>query len=187
MVSLLWNIYYALQWRHNERGDVSNHRCLDGLLKRLFRLRSKKASTRTGLYEGKPLMIGGFPSQRASYAEMFPFDDVILSKFCIGTEERMHCAFITREHVLHYWPFEGNLPVTDGFRWPRARNAGFRLCRCGRLKQAVEQAVELSVIWDTLTLLWCHCNTTHSGCWVYVGRNGDYWSSDYNDVIMSTI
>ena len=32
----------ALQWRHNGRDGVSNHRCLDGLLNRLSRCRSKK-------------------------------------------------------------------------------------------------------------------------------------------------
>ena len=33
-----------LQWRHNGRDDVSNHRCLDCLLNRLFSRRSKKTS-----------------------------------------------------------------------------------------------------------------------------------------------
>ena len=34
----------TLQWRHNERDGVSNHRCLDCILNRLFRRRSKKTS-----------------------------------------------------------------------------------------------------------------------------------------------
>ena len=48
-----WNL--ALQWRHNERDGVSNHRCLDCLLNCLFRRKSKKTSKLrvTGLYEGK--------------------------------------------------------------------------------------------------------------------------------------
>ena len=33
-----------LHWRHNERDGVSNHRCLDRLLSRLVRRRSKKTS-----------------------------------------------------------------------------------------------------------------------------------------------
>ena len=33
---------YSLQWRHNERDGVSNHRRLDYLLNRLFRCTSKK-------------------------------------------------------------------------------------------------------------------------------------------------
>ena len=35
---------YLLQWRHNERDGVSNHRRLNRLLNRLFRGRSKKTS-----------------------------------------------------------------------------------------------------------------------------------------------
>ena len=39
----------ALQWRHNERDDVSNHRRLDCLLNRFFRRKSKKTSKFTSL------------------------------------------------------------------------------------------------------------------------------------------
>ena len=44
----------TLQWRHNERNGVSNHRRFDCLLNRLFRRRSKKTSKLrvTGLCEG---------------------------------------------------------------------------------------------------------------------------------------
>ena len=61
----------ALQWRHNERDGVSNHRRLDCLLKRLFRRRSKKTSKVrvTGLCEGNSPVTGEFPAQRASNAE----------------------------------------------------------------------------------------------------------------------
>ena len=60
-----------LQWRHNERHGVSNHRRLDGLLNRLFRRRSNKTSKLcvTGLCEGNSPVTGEFPSQRASNAE----------------------------------------------------------------------------------------------------------------------
>ena len=46
----------TLQWRHIERDGVLNHRCIDCLLNRLFRRRSKKTSKLrvTGLYEGNP-------------------------------------------------------------------------------------------------------------------------------------
>ena len=62
---------YTLQWRHNERLGLSNHRHHDCLLNRLFRLRWKKSSklTVTGLCEGNPLVNNGLPSQRARYAE----------------------------------------------------------------------------------------------------------------------
>ena len=61
---------FSLQWHHNERDGVSDHRCLDCLLGRLFRRRSKKtAKVRiTGLCKGNPPVTGGFPSQRASNA-----------------------------------------------------------------------------------------------------------------------
>ena len=66
-----WWTMPALQWRHNERNGVSNHRRLDGSLNRLFRRRSKKTSKLrvTGLYEGNSLVTGEFPTQRASNAE----------------------------------------------------------------------------------------------------------------------
>ena len=61
----------ALQWRHNERNDVSNHWCIDCLLKRLFRRRSKKPSKLrvSGLCEGNLPVTGEFPAQTASNAE----------------------------------------------------------------------------------------------------------------------
>ena len=61
----------ALQWRHNEGYDVSNHRRLDCLLKRLLRHRSRKTWTLrvTGLCEGNSPVTGEFPSQRTSNAE----------------------------------------------------------------------------------------------------------------------
>ena len=56
-----------LEWRHNERDGVSNHRRLDCLLNRLFRRRSKKTSKLrvTGLCK----VTGGFLSQRARKAD----------------------------------------------------------------------------------------------------------------------
>ena len=61
----------SLQWRHNERYCVSNHRRLDCLPNHLFRCISKKTSKLrvTGLCEGKPPVTSGFPSQRASNTE----------------------------------------------------------------------------------------------------------------------
>ena len=59
-----------LQWRHNERDGVSNHRRLDCLLNRLYSSRSKKISKLrvTGLCEGGSPVSGEFPAQRASSA-----------------------------------------------------------------------------------------------------------------------
>ena len=60
-----------LQWRHNGRDSVSNHRPHDCLLNRLFRRRSKKTWKLrvTGICAGNSLGTGEFPAQKASYAE----------------------------------------------------------------------------------------------------------------------
>ena len=65
-------IQFTLQWRHNERDGVLNHRRLNCLLNRLFRRRSKETSKLriTGLCEGNSSVIGEFPIQRASNAEV---------------------------------------------------------------------------------------------------------------------
>ena len=50
----------TLQWRHNERDSFSNHRCLDSLLNRLCRRRSKKTLRLCviGLCEGNsPVLV----------------------------------------------------------------------------------------------------------------------------------
>ena len=62
---------WALQWRHNGRDDVSNHRLHDYLLNRLFRHRSKKTSKLrvAGFCAGNSPVTGEFPAQRASNAE----------------------------------------------------------------------------------------------------------------------
>ena len=54
----------ASGWRHNELDGVLNHRRLEGLPNRLFRLRSNKTSKLrvTGLCDGNPPMTGEFPS-----------------------------------------------------------------------------------------------------------------------------
>ena len=61
----------TLQWRHNVRDGVSNHRRLECLLSRLFRRRSNKRSKLrvTGRCEGNSPVTGEFPSQKASDTE----------------------------------------------------------------------------------------------------------------------
>ena len=74
--------HQSLRWRHNGRDSVSNHQPHDCLLNRLFRRRSKKTLKLrvTGLCEGNSPVTDEFPTQMASYAENFPFDDVIMMK-----------------------------------------------------------------------------------------------------------
>ena len=69
-----------LQWCLNEGEGVSNDRRLDCLINRLFRRRSMKTSSIriTGLCQGNSPVTGEIPAQRASNAEMFSFDDVIM-------------------------------------------------------------------------------------------------------------
>ena len=70
----------SLQWRHNESDCVSDHWPHDCLLNRLFRRRSKNTSKLrvTGLCAGNSSVTGEFPAQKASNAEIFPFDNVII-------------------------------------------------------------------------------------------------------------
>ena len=60
----------TLQWHHNERDGVSNHRSLDCLLNCLFRRRSMKTSKLrvNGLCEGNRPVTGRFPLQKARNA-----------------------------------------------------------------------------------------------------------------------
>ena len=61
----------TLQWRHNERGCISNHQPHDCLTNRLFRRRSKKTSQLhvTGLCAGNSPVSSEFHAQRACNAE----------------------------------------------------------------------------------------------------------------------
>ena len=61
----------TLEWHHNQRDDVSNHRRLECLFNRFLGRISKKTSTLrvTGLCEGNPPVTNRFSSQRASNAE----------------------------------------------------------------------------------------------------------------------
>ena len=70
-VSIISIDQFPLEWRHNERDCVSNHRRHECLLNRLFRRRSKKTSKLrvTALCAGNSPVTGEFPTQRASNAE----------------------------------------------------------------------------------------------------------------------
>ena len=59
----------TLQWRHNERDGVSDHKPHDCSLNRSFRHRKKSKLRVTGLCDGNSLVTGEFPAQRASNAE----------------------------------------------------------------------------------------------------------------------
>ena len=73
------NENHTLQWRHNERHGVSNHRGLHSLLNCWFRRRSKKTLKLrvTGLCAGNSPVTGEFPAQKASNAENVSIDDIM--------------------------------------------------------------------------------------------------------------
>ena len=70
----------SLQWRHNERDVVSNHKPHDCLLSRLFRRRSKKTSNSASLafVRGLRRWPVNSPHKAPATRKMFPFDDVIM-------------------------------------------------------------------------------------------------------------
>ena len=71
---------WALQWRHNGRGGVSNHQPHDSLLNRLFTHRSKTSKLRvTGLCAwNSPRWPLNSPHKGPVTRKMFPFDDAIM-------------------------------------------------------------------------------------------------------------
>ena len=75
---------FSLQWRHNGRDGVSNHQPHDCLFNCSFRRKSKKTPKLrvTALCAGNSPVTGEFPTQMASNAEIFPFDDVIMLQHC---------------------------------------------------------------------------------------------------------
>ena len=64
--------YISLQWHHNERNGVPDHKPHDCLLSRLFRRRSKKTTELSII----GLCAGNSPVKGLVTRKMFPFDDV---------------------------------------------------------------------------------------------------------------
>ena len=83
---IITSIGHAIQWHHNERDDVWNHRCPIVYWNRLFRYRSKTTSKlrATDLCEGNSPVTDEFPTQRVSNAEMSLLDDVFMGRFHLG-------------------------------------------------------------------------------------------------------
>ena len=100
----------SLQWRHNGRDGVSNHRRLLCLLNFWFRRISQKTSKLrvTGLYEGNSPVTDKFPGQKASKVEMFPFDAVIMLNY-------MH---LHRAICMQFWNKQS--PVMLSEHWGRS-------------------------------------------------------------------
>ena len=100
----------SIPWsHHNERDDVSNHRCLLCLLNCWFRRRSKKTSKLrvTGLCVGNSPVTGEFPAQKASNVENVSiwwrhhdFRAIAVGQFdgC-----RWYTWKYTTQNVIFYW------------------------------------------------------------------------------------
>ena len=103
-VFLSWHDRYrlhSLQWRHNERDGVSNHRRIDCLLNPLFRRRSKKnqssASRRVSNGKCFPLMTplcGSAVNQRQCCQALQRVIDRKLSCTCIVRSWSKHGALV---------------------------------------------------------------------------------------------
>ena len=95
----------SLQWRHNERDDVSNQQLHDCLLTRLFRRRSKKTSKLrvTGLCAGNSPAAGEFTAQMTSNA-----DNATIWW-------RYHITFVLRANVIEILPV---LTLSKCVEWP---------------------------------------------------------------------
>ena len=103
----------SLQWCHNGRDGVSNHRRFDCLLNRLFRCRSKETPKLrvTGLCEGNSAVTGEFPSQRASNAEnVFSWWRHHVAKLSVGHIGTEKCILVTMIFLFAVW-FHANLNV----------------------------------------------------------------------------
>ena len=53
---------------------------------------------------------------------------------------------------------EGNQYIMGGFTSQRASNVDLRCFLCHELEQAIKQIMDLLVIWETVTLMWCYNN-----------------------------
>ena len=107
----------SLQWRHNERGGVTNHRRLDCLLNRLFRRRSKITSKFrvTSLCKGNSPVTVEFPAQRASDAENVTIWWRHHIKSCHQNSRSLEATRLGVEFVISLW----NLPVASAAQLPR--------------------------------------------------------------------
>ena len=158
---LLTPLRDTLQWRHNGRDGVSNHQPRDCFLNRLFRRRSKKTSKLrvTGLCAGTSPATGEFSTQRASNAEMFPFDDVIM-KHSIPRQE---------------WHFEvdGVSPISIWYRCvPYRKDNHFRYRRALCLPN--------NILWMNVL---CQCLYDVPECCIYY-RKLTHWSMRNAAVIL---
>ena len=128
--------WISIQWRHNKRDGVSNHRRFDCLLNCLSRRRSKKHqnSAPVAFVRASHWWPVDSPHKGPVRRKMFPFDDAIMSIYQHTTEGLSHCSAETSttshnhythddvikwKHFPRYWPF---VRVIHRSRWiPRTK------------------------------------------------------------------
>ena len=101
----LRHTFIALQWRHNERDGLSNHRRRGCLLNRLFRRRSQKTSKLrvTGLCEGIQRWPVNSPHKGPVTRKMVPFDDAIMECCILGALVQVwRVAYSVPSHYLNH-------------------------------------------------------------------------------------
>ena len=102
LIFIMWSSI-QLQWRHNERDGVSNHRHIDCLLNSLFRCRIKKTSKAwvTVFSENPPEYS---PHKGPVKRKMFPFADVIM--VIVYRNSNQKHTTITQHCYLWNWNFD---------------------------------------------------------------------------------
>ena len=114
----------TLQWCHNEPDDVSNHQCLNCLLKPLLRRRSKKTSKLqvTGLCERNSPVTGELPHKGPVARKWFSFDDVIMNRWVSYRNKThsllifygMYCVFMIYPSTLGLFSLRRHHPIGIG-------------------------------------------------------------------------
>ena len=148
--------------------DVSNHRRLDCLLTRLFRRRSKNTSNLrvTGLCEGNPSVIGGFPSQGASNVENVAIwwrhhgnGNVMLTTFS-------PLNIVSWDQCILYCSLSHVATSETAMQWRKFRQNHFRFNVCYRNSHDWDHRdfcfLTLTSIqrYDVMMFVCCHCNDT---------------------------
>ena len=125
---ILIMLQFSLQWRHNGRDSVSNHRPHECLLNLLFRGRSNKTPKLrvTGLCAGNSPGTGEFHAQMASNAENVSFwwrHDVVTEIRNQSSEYRFFMKLPEYQHVnTNALKFRGIVNYTNHWRWIPLQN-----------------------------------------------------------------
>ena len=115
-----------LQWRHNERGGVSNHQRLDCSLNRLIK-ENIKAPRYWPLYVWNSPVTSEFSAHWGPVTrKMLPFDDVIM--FVMHIQIHSNCTWkwdaMTSKRFRRYWHFLMGMhrsSVESLLTWPMVR------------------------------------------------------------------